>query len=90
MGLLLPNTFVEPDSEGCVMMVMENGCEPVVLEVGHVLGELLDVKCNEASDGEGRQGVVSAVTMGDDFGKESVQRLKEEVKFASLRKKLIS
>ena len=52
-GLLLPEAVVEPDVEGCVMMVMENhGCEPVVLEEGYVLGELQ--KCNEASDGEGR------------------------------------
>ena len=64
------------------MMVMENhGCEPVVLEEGYVLGELQDVKCNEPSDGEGRQGVVSAVIMGDDFGEERLQRLKEKVKF---------
>ena len=64
------------------MMVMENhGCEPVVLEEGHVLGELQDVKCNEASDGEERQGVVSAVTMGDDFGEERLKHLKERVKF---------
>ena len=64
------------------MMVMENhGCEPVVLEEGYVLGELQDVKCNEASDSEGRQGVVSAVIMGDDFGEERLQRLKQEVKF---------
>ena len=54
--------------------------EPVVLEEGHVLGELQDVKCNETSDGEGRQGVVSAVTMGDDYGEERL-RLKEKVKF---------
>ena len=80
--LFLPEAVVEPDVEGCVMMVMENhGCEPVVLEEGYVLGELQDVKCNEASDGEGRQGVVSAVIMGDDFGEERLQRLKEKVKF---------
>ena len=64
------------------MMVMDNhGYEPVVLEQGYVLGELQDVKCNEASDGEARQGDVSAVIMGDDFGEERLQRLKENVKF---------
>ena len=78
----MPEAIVEPDGEGCVMMVMENhGCDPVVLEEGYVLGELQDVKCNEASDSEGRQGVVSAVIMGDDFGEERLQRLKEKVKF---------
>ena len=50
----MPETVVEPDVEGCVMMVMENhGCEPVVLEEGYVLGELQDVKCNEASTVKG-------------------------------------
>ena len=78
----MPEAVVEPDVEGCAMIVMENhGCEPVVLEEGYVLGELQDVKCNEASDGEGRQGVVSAVIMGDDFGEERLQHLKEKVKF---------
>ena len=81
-GLLLPKAVVEPDVEGCVMMVMEShGCEPAVLEEGYVCGELQDVKFNEASDGEGRQGVVSFVIMGDDFGEERLQRLKEKVKF---------
>ena len=59
----------------------DHGCEPVVLEEGYVLGELQEVKCNEASDSEGRQGVVSAVIMGDDFGEEMLQHLKEKVKF---------
>ena len=61
-----------------MMMVMENHG----LEEGHVLGELQDVKCSEASDGdEVRQGVVSAMTMGDDFVEERLQHLKEKVKF---------
>ena len=41
------------------------------MEEGHAVEELQDVKCNEASNGdEVRQGVVSAVTMGGDFGED--------------------
>ena len=81
-GLLLPEAVVKLDGEGCVMIVMENHWyEPVVLKESYVLGELQDVKCIEASDGERRQGVVSAVIMGDDFGEERLQRLKKKVKF---------